>query len=459
MLASESKVHFIAIGGSVMHSLALALLDQGVQVTGSDDLIFEPSRSRLMAKGLLPDPTGWDTEKITSDLDAVILGMHAKEDNPELRKAKELGLPVYSYPEFIYQASENKQRVVIGGSHGKTTITSMIIHVLNEIGRDFDYVVGALMPGINNMVKLSEAPIIIIEGDEYLTSTLDKTPKFLKYQHHIGLVSGIAWDHINVFPTIDEYVKQFDLFADATPKAGTLIYYEDDDMATVICGKQRADVTSIAYKEHPHAIESGQTFLLNGKDKVPVKVFGDHNMQNFSGAKEVLKKIGVIEASFYSCIKSFVGAANRLELVKENNTTAIFKDYAHAPSKLMATTKALKSQFPNRQLVACMELHTYSSLNKGFLKEYENSFESATLPVVYYNPEILENKNLEQLSNHEIINAFGQDDLKVFTDINELEEFLINPSWHSKNLLMMSSGSFDNLDLGTLSEAIIASNQ
>ncbi|MGI9542042.1 MAG: UDP-N-acetylmuramate--L-alanine ligase [Cyclobacteriaceae bacterium] len=459
MLAPESKVHFIAIGGSVMHSLALALADQGLQVTGSDDMIFEPSRSRLEARGLLPEVDGWDREKITPDLDAIILGMHAKENNPELVKAKELELPVYSYPEFIYQASKNKQRIAIGGSHGKTTITSMIIHVLNELERDFDYVVGALVPGFDNMVKLSEAPIIIIEGDEYLTSTLDRTPKFLKYQHHIGLVSGIAWDHINVFPTIDEYVNQFDLFADATPKAGTLIYCEEDDLATVICGKERPDVARVAYKQHPYILEDGKTYLVNGKSKVAVKVFGDHNMQNFGGAKEVLKKIGVTEEAFYKAITSFSGAANRLELVNNGQGIAVFKDYAHAPSKLKATTKALKDQFPERQLVACMELHTFSSLNKKFLNEYRDSFDLETIPVVYYNPKILANKNLEQISEQEIMDAFGRQDLKVFTEIDHLEQFLLSQSWNAKNLLMMSSGSFDNLNLRILSESIIASNQ
>jgi len=441
-----------------MHSLALALADQGFQVTGSDDMLFEPSRSRLKARGLLPQADGWFPEKITSQLDAIILGMHAKKNNPELIRAKELNLPVFSYPEFIYQASQNKQRIVIGGSHGKTTITSMVIHVLNELKRDFDYVVGALMPGFDNMVKLSEAPIIVIEGDEYLTSTLDRTPKFLKYKHHIGLVSGIAWDHINVFPTIDDYVKQFDLFADATPKAGTLIYCEEDDLATVICGKERPDVARVAYKHHPYLIEDGMTFLINGEAKIPVKVFGDHNMQNFGGAKEVLKKLGVTEEAFFEAITSFTGAANRLELVHDNQKTAIFKDYAHAPSKLKATAKALKDQFPDRQLVACMELHTFSSLNKKFLDQYKDSFDTDIQPVVYYNPKILANKNLEQISEEEIMDAFGRQDLKVFTEIDQLEQFLLGQSWKSKNLLMMSSGSFDNLNLMILSESIIASN-
>jgi UDP-N-acetylmuramate: L-alanyl-gamma-D-glutamyl-meso-diaminopimelate ligase len=295
----------------------------------------------------------------------------------------------------------------------------------------------------------------VIEGDEYLTSTLDKTPKFLKYQHHIGLVSGVAWDHINVFPTIDEYVKQFDLFADATPKAGSLIYCEEDDLATVICGKERTDVASIPYQEHPSSIKNGQTYLITDNGPVPVKVFGKHNMQNFSGAKAVLSKIGITENQFYQAIPSFKGARNRLELVNKNNHTVIFKDYAHAPSKLAATTKALKEQFPDRALIACIELHTYSSLNKNFLDQYSDSFESADIPIVYYNPEIIANKKLEPISKEEVKDAFNRKDLLVFDDINELEHFLLKQDWNGKNLLMMSSGNYHNLSIKVLSDAIL----
>ena len=438
-----------------MHSLALALHQAGFEVSGSDDMIFEPSKSRLAAYGLLPKQIGWVPDRVHRDLDAVILGMHAKEDNAELARARELNLPVYSYPEFIYQQSQDKQRIVIAGSHGKTTITSMIIHVLNYWNKPFDFVVGALVEGFENTVKLSNAPIIVIEGDEYLTSTLDKTPKFLKYQHHIGLVSGVAWDHINVFPTIDEYVKQFDLFADATPKAGSLVYCEEDDLATVICGKQRADVASIPYQEHPSTIAEGKTYLLTENGQVPIKVFGKHNMQNFSGAKEVLLKLGITADQFYQAIPSFQGARNRLELVDKNNETAIFKDYAHAPSKLAATTKALKEQFPDRALVACIELHTYSSLNKKFLDQYCDSFESADIPIVYYNPEIIAHKNLEPISKDEVKVAFNRNDLMVFDEINELERFLLGQDWNGKNLLMMSSGNYHNLSIKVLSDAIL----
>ncbi len=438
-----------------MHSLALALNDLGVIVTGSDDMIFEPSKSRLEAKGLLPSQVGWNADHIHAGLDAVILGMHAKGDNPELLQAQSMGLPIFSYPEFIYQQSRNKQRIVIAGSHGKTTITSMIIHVLQYLNKSFDYVVGAQLSGVDNTVRLSDAPIIVIEGDEYLTSTLDKTPKFLKYQHHIGLVSGVAWDHINVFPTIDEYVRQFDLFADASPKAGSLIYCEEDDLATVICGKQRDDVSSIPYIEHPSKIEDGITYLTTDNGSIPVGVFGHHNMQNISGAKQVLKKIGITDDQFYQAIQSFKGAANRLELVKSNSHTAIFKDYAHAPSKLKATTAALKQQFTDRNLIACIELHTYSSLNKKFLGQYNDSFESADLPIVYYNPQIIAHKKLEPISEDEVKAAFNNPRLRVFNDINQLEHFLLAQNWQQQNLLMMSSGNFDNLSIKVLSDAII----
>lgn len=438
-----------------MHSLALALHQLGVIVTGSDDMIFEPSKGRLNSKGLLPEDVGWSPGRIHKGLDAVILGMHAKEDNPELARARELNVPVYSYPDFIYLQSMNKQRIVIAGSHGKTTITSMIIHVLNYWKRSFDYVVGAQLEGIENTVKLSDDPIIIIEGDEYLTSAIDKTPKFLKYQHHIGLVSGVAWDHINVFPTIDEYVKQFDLFADATPKAGSLIYCEEDDLATVICGKQRMDVASIPYQEHSSIIDNEHTFLQTDHGPIAVQVFGRHNMQNFSGARSVLLKIGITEEQFYQAIPSFKGARNRLELVKKNSYTAIFKDYAHAPSKLAATTKALKEQFQDRMLVACIELHTYSSLNKKFLGQYSDSFESADQPIVYYNPQIIAHKNLEPITKEEVKAAFNRKDLLVFDDINELEHFLLKQNWEGKNLLMMSSGNYHNLSIKVLSDAIL----
>lgn len=455
MQQKSQKVHFIAIGGSVMHNLAIVLKHKGYHVTGSDDDIFEPSASRLKKAGILPEKNGWFPEKITADLDAVILGMHAKADNPELLKAQELNLNVYSYPEYIFEQSKEKQRIVIAGSHGKTTITSIILHVLNYHNREFDYLVGAQIEGFDTMVKLSDAPIIIIEGDEYLTSPLDKTPKFLKYHHHIGLISGIEWDHINVFPTIEDYVKQFDYFADATPKAGTLIYCEEDSMATVVCSKEREDVQRIEYKEYPSKIENGETFLVTPSGDIPVQIFGKHNMQNLSGAKEVLKKIGITNKGFYKAITSFKGASNRLQLLGKKEGSAVYKDFAHAPSKLAATTRALRDQFTNRKLVACLELHTFSSLNKKFLSQYHGTFNKADIAIVYYSPNTLLLKNLENFSVADVKLAFNREDLMVFTDIIELKQFLLSLDWKDQNLLMMSSGKFDGLDLKELSNEIL----
>lgn len=449
------RVHFIAIGGSVMHNLALALHQKGYHVSGSDDIIYEPSKQRLREKGLLPENEGWFPEKITPALDAVILGMHARPDNPELKKAQEIGLKVYSYPEYIYSQSTNKQRVVIAGSHGKTTITSIILHVLQFHNKEFDYLVGAQIEGFELMVKLSDAPVIIIEGDEYLSSPIDRKPKFLHYHHHIGLISGIAWDHINVFPTMDEYVKQFDLFADASSKAGILIYSEDDALATVIGAKEREDVLSVEYKTHRHKIRNGITYLVTDQGEVPVQLFGGHNMQNICGAKAVLNKIGIASEEFYKAIQTFKGAAKRLELLAKNEETVVYKDFAHAPSKLEATTKALKKQFPQRQLFACLELHTFSSLNKGFLNQYQGTFNAADVAMVYYSPLTLEHKKMEPISPEEIKKAFKRKDLMVFTESGDLEDHLLAQHWQGKNLLMMSSATFGGLDLKKLGEKVV----
>jgi UDP-N-acetylmuramate: L-alanyl-gamma-D-glutamyl-meso-diaminopimelate ligase len=456
MNPKRQKVHFIAIGGSAMHNLALALHQKGFIVTGSDDEIFEPSRTRLENAGILPEKTGWFPEKISADLDAVILGMHARIDNPELIKAQELGLKIYSYPEYVYQQAIDKQRIVIAGSHGKTTITSMILHVLKYFNRKFDYLVGAQIEGFDLMVKLTEdAPIIIIEGDEYLSSPIDKTPKFLHYHHHIGLMSGIAWDHINVYPSFDEYVKQFDLFADSSPKGGTLVFCEDDDLVSVICRKERDDVQGIPYTAHKHEIIDGQTYLVTKTGKIPVQVFGKHNMRNLCGAKTVLSKLGVTDEMFYEAIQSFKGASNRLEVLEKTDDTIVFKDFAHAPSKLKATTSAVKKQFPDNELVAILELHTFSSLSKEFLGQYKDTFKSADLPVVYYNPKTLEHKKLDPISPEDVVKAFNNDKLKVFTENEALKEFLLNTKWKGKNLLLMSSGNFGGFNLKELAKEIV----
>lgn len=457
MHTKKQRVHFIAIGGSVMHNLAIALKEAGHDVSGSDDEIFEPSRSTLTKYGLLPQKEGWFPELITSSLDVVVLGMHARKDNPELLKAQQLGLKILSFPEYIYEQSRDKQRIVISGSHGKTTTTAIIIHVLNYFKRKFDYVIGAKVPGIENTVRLSDAPIIIIEGDEYLCSALDPTPKFLKYQHHIGVITGIAWDHVNVFPSEEEYVRQFDLFADQTPKGGILIYCEQDSMALMIGKKERADVQEITYKSHTHASDNnGHFFLTNGKERAPIKIFGNHNFQNLSAAKEVLKKVGITQEQFFEAVASFEGASGRLQKVFDNTTATVYKDFAHAPSKVKATVKAMKEFYPSRDLVACLELHTFSSLNKKFLPQYKDSMKAAQTQVVYFNPDKVKDKNLEAISEDDVRSAFAASTMQVFTDAGELKSFLEKQSWKNKNLLMMSSGNFGGIDIPSLSEKILA---
>ncbi len=453
------KIHFISIGGSVMHNLAIELHRKGYTITGSDDEIYEPSRGRLANFNLLPAVMGWFPEKITAELDAVILGMHARADNPELKAAQELGIKVYSYPEYIFERSQDKQRVVIAGSHGKTTITSMILHVLQANNRVFNYLVGAQIEGFDYMVKLAdEAPLVVIEGDEYFTSPLDRTPKFMHYQPHIALISGIAWDHYNVFPTWEAYVKQFELLADSIPKAGTIIYDESDDMLNVIGQKERPDVVSMPYLAHPYRVDAGGTVLLTPDGEVPVLVFGEHNMKNISGAKVVCEKLGITDEQFYAAIPSFKGAAKRLELLGSNDTVSIYRDFAHAPSKVEATTAAVKEQFPDRELIACAELHTFSSLNKVFLKQYRRKLNTADVAVVYYNPLTLEHKRMEPISEEDIRTAFKREDLNIFTSAEDLEAFLKQQNWKNANLLLMSSGTFGELNTEKLVDFILHQN-
>ncbi|WP_448520017.1 UDP-N-acetylmuramate--L-alanine ligase [Rhodoflexus sp.] len=453
------KVHFTAIGGSVMHNLAVALKLKGYRVSGSDDEIYEPSRSRLAAHGILPAEEGWFPEKITPDLDAVILGMHARKDNPELLRAQELGIRVYSYPEYVYEQSRHKERIVIAGSHGKTTTTAMIMHVLNFHGKKFDFMVGAMVPGFESTVRLSDdAPMIIIEGDEYLASPIDLTPKFLHYKHHIGLITGIAWDHINVYPVFDDYVRQFENFAVQTPKAGTLIYCEEDDLATIVStsNQMRNDVNLIPYSTHKHEVQDGKT-LLNTRHhgKIPVAVFGKHNMQNLNGAKLVCNRLGINDKKFYEAIQSFKGAAKRLELLGQNGQTTVYRDFAHAPSKIEATIRAVKEQFPQRKLIACAELHTYSSLSKHFLPQYKHTMQAADEAIICYSPKALEIKRMEAIDEAEIQAAFEHPNLKVFTNGTDLSNYLFKQQWKHKNLLLMSSGTFDHTDLGQLTAHVL----
>ncbi len=449
------KVHFIAIGGSAMHNLALALFEKGYQVTGSDDEIFEPSRSRLADKGLLPEKTGWFPEKITDDVDEVILGMHARADNPELLRAQQLGKKIYSFPEYIYKYSEDKQRIVVAGSHGKTTVTSMIMHVLRFHGKEFDYMVGSIIEGFETMARLTDAPMIVIEGDEYLTSPLDPRPKFWHYKHHIGIITGIAWDHINVFPTFAKYLEQFENFADLTPKGGLLIYSKDDKRVADICSIDRYDVTAEGYTTPSHKIKNGRTTLNTDYGQIELQVFGEHNLKNIEAARLVCMRVGVTEKGFYEAISSFKGASNRLELLAKGTKSIAFKDFAHAPSKLLATTMAVKKNFPDYKLIACLELHTFSSLNKDFLKEYKDKFKFADEPIVFFSPETVEHKKLPTITDADIQASFGTKNLKVFSDREKLKTYLESQDWNRKSLLMMSSGKFGGIDLKAMAEKII----
>lgn len=449
------RVHFIAIGGSAMHNMALALHDKGYDVSGSDDEIFEPSKSRLAAKGLLPEKNGWNPQRINTDLDAIILGMHARPDNPELLEAQRLGLSIYSYPEYVYEQSKNKTRVVIGGSHGKTSITSMILHVLQEENMEFDYLVGAQLEGFDNMVKLSEAPLIILEGDEYLSSPIDRRPKFLWYKPQIAVLSGIAWDHINVFPTFENYVEQFSLFIDSIQKGGSLIYYEGDQVLNDICSKSKAKIHFIPYQTHPNKIKNEQSYLLAGENEYAISIFGAHNLQNVNAAKEVCLALGISEAQFFKAIASFKGAAKRLELIARSENTYVYKDFAHSPSKLKATTAAVKKQYASKELIACMELHTFSSLNKAFLQEYKGSMDEADEAIVYFNPKTIAHKGLEELNPEDVRKAFLPSEVQVYTDSNELINYLKAKDWAEKVLLLMTSGNFDGVNLNEFGKSLL----
>ena len=441
------NTHFIAIGGSAMHNLALALHQKGYQITGSDDTIHEPSKSRLASKGLLPYDFGWFPEKITADVDAVILGMHAKADNPELLKAQELGLKIYSYPEFLYEQSKNKTRVVIGGSHGKTSITSMILHVLHYHGKDVDYMVGAQLEGFDTMVHLTQDnEFIVLEGDEYLSSPIDRRPKFHLYKPNIALLSGIAWDHINVFPTFDNYVEQFRIFVDSITNGGALVYNEEDIEVKKVVEESANAIKKYSYKTPEYTIEDGTTFLDTSDGKLPLEIFGKHNLQNLAGAKWICQHMGVDEDDFYEAIASFKGASKRLEKIAENKSTVIFKDFAHSPSKVEATTNAVKEQYNSRTVVACLELHTYSSLNAEFLKEYKGALDAADKAVVFYSPHAVEIKKLEKVTEQQIEDAFERDDLIIYTEPAKFKEFLFAENLENSAVLLMSSGNYGGLN-------------
>ncbi|AXT19191.1 peptidoglycan synthetase [Flavobacteriaceae bacterium AU392] len=449
------NVHFIAIGGAAMHNLALALYQKGYQITGSDDTIFEPSKSRLETKGLLPENFGWFPEKITDDLDAVVIGMHAKADNPELLRAQELNLKIYSYPEFLYEQSKYKTRVVIGGSHGKTTITSMILHVMHYHNRDVDYMVGAQLEGFDVMVKLTkENDFIVLEGDEYLSSPIDRRPKFHLYKPNIALLSGIAWDHINVFPTYDNYLEQFKIFVNSIINGGSISYNEEDISVKEIVEQSENSIRKFPYQTPDYTIENGETLLETPEGSMPIEIFGAHNLNNLSGAKWICQHMGVDEDDFYEAIATFKGASKRLEKIAESKTSVAYKDFAHSPSKVEATTKAVKAQYRNKTLIACLELHTYSSLNAEFLKEYKGALDAADEAVVFYSPHAVEIKKLNVVTHEQIANAFERDDLIIYTNPSDFKNYLFSQNFDNKTLLLMSSGNYGGLDFDEVKQLI-----
>ena len=449
------KIHFIAIGGSAMHNLALALHFKGYTVTGSDDVIFEPSAGRLAAKGLLPPEFGWYPEKVHAGLDAVILGMHAKPDNPELLKAQQLGLKIYSYPEFLYEQSKNKTRVVIGGSHGKTTITSMILHVLNYHNRNVDYMVGAQLEGFDRMVHLTEEnDFMVLEGDEYLSSPIDRRPKFHLYRPNIALLSGIAWDHINVFPTFGNYVEQFQIFVDGIVEGGSITYNEEDPEVKKVVEASGNAIRKLPYRTPPYSVKDGQTLLETPEGPMPIEVFGRHNLNNLAGAKWICQHMGVDEDDFYEAISTFKGASKRLEKIAEAGQRVVYKDFAHSPSKVAATTQAVKEQYPDRKVIACLELHTYSSFNAEFLKEYRGALDSADRAVVFYLPESVKIKRLDAVTSEQISQAFGRNDLEIFTNAEAFRDFVLGQDLDGTALLLMSSGNYGGLDLKALKQRV-----
>ena len=441
------RIHFIAIGGAAMHNLAMAVATKaGYVVTGSDDEIFDPARTHLQEAGLLPEEMGWHPEKITSDIDAIILGMHAREDNPELVRARELGIKIYSFPEYLYEQTKDKIRIVVGGSHGKTSTTSMILYVLQHVGIEADYMVGAQIEGFERMVRLSDtAKYAVFEGDEYLTSPLDLRSKFLWYHPHVAILTGIAWDHINVFPTFDGYVDTFRKFVDGIEENGTFIYYKHDTNLCEIASQARPDIKQLPYEAY--------------QGDVRMRIFGRHNMENLQAAALACEQIGIKREDFYREIATFTGASNRLELIDEIGNNVAYKDFAHSPSKLRATVNAVRERYPEKQLVAAMELHTFSSLMADFLPQYEGCMAQADVALVYFNPKVIEHKRLTPITAEEVRKAFGTENVEVFTDSQLLQERLRSLTYDNTALLMMTSGTFDGVNIPEFAKELISSNK
>jgi UDP-N-acetylmuramate: L-alanyl-gamma-D-glutamyl-meso-diaminopimelate ligase len=439
-----------------MHQLAIALHRKGYHITGSDDELFEPSRTNLLNEGLLPQALGWDEAHVHADLDAVILGMHARADNPELIRAQQLGLPVYSFPEYIYWQSLQKIRVVVGGSHGKTTTTAMMMHVLRKASQRFDYLVGARLEGFDQSVNITDAPVIVCEGDEYPASAVERRPKFHFLHPHIAIITGIAWDHINVFPTFDNYLEQFSIFISKIEPGGVLIYNNTDDvLAKLVEASKRADMDYLPYGVPEHNIENGKTTVTIDEIQGSLKVFGKHNLLNMHAAWLACSRLGISADQFVSAMQSFTGAARRLELVAEGPQNIIYRDFAHAPSKVKATMEAVKQQFPARRLVAVLELHTYSSLNADFMPQYAGSLDAAHEACVFYSRHAMEIKRMPELPAEEVREGFGKSDLFVTTNRLDLEQWLQSRNYENANLLLMSSGTFEGLDVGMVANIVL----
>ena len=449
------KIHFISIGGSVMHQLAIALRRKGYQITGSDDEIFEPAKGNLLKEKLLPAEMGWHPENLDNTIDEVILGMHAKSDNPELLKAKELGLDIYSFPEYIFKESQSKTRVVVGGSHGKTTTTAMIMHVLKTLQKDFDYLVGARLQGFNQSVNITNAPLIICEGDEYPASAIEKRPKFHFLYPHIAIITGIAWDHINVFPTFEIYLEQFTIFINKIEKDGVLIYNETDtELKKLVESNKRNDIRYIPYNVPSHTISKGTTKVkIEGKE-TELKVFGDHNLLNMNAAWLACKELGINAEKFTGAIQSFTGAAKRLELIARNEDNIFYRDFAHAPSKVKATIEAVKNQFPEKKMIAILELHTYSSLNEQFMNEYNGSLDKADIAAVFYSKHALELKRMPELKKEAVKKGFNKKNMAVFNNKEELNSWLNELDLTNAVVLFMSSGNYDGIDIDAFAHTI-----
>lgn len=436
-----------------MHNLAITLKQLSYEVSGSDDKIYDPSRSRLEKYNLLPENLGWFPELIDKKIDFIVLGMHAKKDNPELLKALDLDCKIYSYPELIFEFSKSKTRITIGGSHGKTTVSSMILHVLDFYNVKVDYLLGAQIEGFENMVHITDDnEFILIEGDEYLSSPIDNSPKFHKYNSNIAVITGIAWDHINVFPSFENYISQFEKFIETITDGGVLVFNELDKLVLDLVNKSEKTIRKIGYGKPDFEIVDGVTYLKTSEGDVPLKVFGDHNLSNLSAAKQICALMGVFDDEFFAAIASFKGASKRLETIYRDNNKIIIKDFAHSPSKLKATIDAVKNQFSNKNIIAVYELHTYSSFNQKFIKEYFNSMSSADMKLIYYDDEVLKKRGEFEINEKIIKDSFGSDDLIVISKKSVLEESILKINLHNSVLLMMSSGNFSSVDMLSLTK-------